>query len=134
MERSPVVLSANYVWAYTVYYGIAALWGMLATRNGLAAILETGGAGYESVYTVLLAVVSGILAFLTQTEAARTEKYFTLAWLAIVVAYPAAVIYQWIVESDINRAAPSASTFLYLIFPFARFVYLARKTRRGTDG
>jgi len=128
--RSPVVLDERYVYAYTVYYALAAIWGLLATRNGLVAIAETAGRGYEAGFTFLLAVLSGVLCMLTTSSAQRVEKWFTLAWCALVSAFPTAVIWQWIVEGDLTRAPGSASTFMYLVFPAARFVYLVFKTRR----
>lgn len=132
--RKPIVLDERYVYAYTIYYGIASLWGVLAFRNGLASVSDTGGGGAEAWFAFTLAAVSGVLAGLTTSNAQRAEKWLTVAWCAIVAVYPTAIIYQWIVENDIDRAAPSASTLMYLIFPAFRFVYLIRKTRKVAHG
>jgi hypothetical protein len=132
--RSPVVLDERYVYAYTVYYGIAAVWGILVARNGLFLLEETGGAGYEAVVTFLLAAVSAVLAFLTLTNAARAEKWVTIAWMMTLAAFPGAAIYQWAAAGDTSRAGTVASTLIYLVFPFARYIYLTRKTRKVTDG
>lgn len=133
--RSPVVLDERYVYFFTAYYTLAAAWGLLATRNGLLSISEAGGAGAEALVSFAIAVLSGALAFLCTTDAQRLEKWLTALWITVVAAFPAATIYLWLAENDLNRAAPSASTLMYLVFPFARFVYLASKTRRprGSD-
>jgi hypothetical protein len=135
MRSAPVVLDPRYVYAFTVYYSLAALWGLLATRNGIAAIYDTGGAGYEAGFAFGLAIVSAVLAFLTTTDHGRVEAWVTLLWVMLVVAFPAAAAYQWAVEGDINRAAPSAAAFMYLVFPAFRWFYLVRKrARENTHG
>lgn len=130
MKRDPVVLDERYVLAYTVYYAIAGLWGILAIRNGFSVVQETAGSAWEILFASLVTVLSLVLSCLTLTNAQKTEKWTTLAWVAIVVGVPASAIYQWLAEGDVTRAAGSASTFLYLIFPFARFVYLSFRTRK----
>lgn len=132
--KSPVVLDERYVYAYTLYYSLAGVWGLLATRNGLLTIAETAGRGYEAGYTFLLAIVSGVLAALTITDAQRVEKWITLLWCALVSAIPTSTFWQWIVEGDAARAPATPATLMYLVFPAARFVYLLLKTRRPRPG
>lgn len=133
MRDSPVILEPRYVFAYTVYYGLAAVWGLFATRNGIVLIYEVGGAGYEAVFTFLLAGVSGVLSFLTVTDAQRVEKWVTLVWLALVIAIPVAALLEW-AGGDVSRAGGVASSVIYLVFPFVRYVYLERRTKRPRNG
>ncbi len=144
MKQTPVVLDGRYVYAYTAYYGIAAVWGIVAGINGLLPISETGGPLIESLWPLAVGIVSTILFTFTFAAGkienytdiltARVEKHFTLLWIAIVSALPVAVIYQFVVEADVSRAASSVSTFLYLVFPVARWIYLTIRAKKKRNG
>lgn len=140
MNKTPVVLDGRYVYAYSVYYGIAALWGLMAGAFGFAAIQDTGGQFVESLWPMGVGITSLILCIFTliagaeenytETVTARWETVFTLIWLAIVMVLPIAVIYQFVVEADVTRAPGSVSTFLYLTFPTARWIYLLLRAKK----
>lgn len=130
MPSNVVALDERYVYTFTAYYGIAGIWGLIATTNGIQSIYATAGSLVETVFTFSLTIISGLLAILTTTEAACTEKFVTLLWMSVVVIFPAAAIYQGFAENDPARAGGAVSTLLYLVFPFARYIYLSLKTRK----
>lgn len=127
-----IVLDLKWVWAFTIYYTFGFMWGVAAVVNQQILIVETVGSIYDSFWTAAVALLSGALAILTQTRRAGAESWVTLLWVAIVVVLPIAAIASF-AGGDTDRGPASFSTFMYIIFPLARFVYLRLKVRDEKD-
>lgn len=122
-----IVLDLKWVWAFTIYYTFGFIWGVSAVVNRQLAVAEVFPDA-EVYWTAAVALLSFALAILTQTKLPGLESWVTLLWVATVILLPISAIASF-ASGDSDRAAASFSTFMYLIFPIARFVYLRLKVR-----
>lgn len=123
--------------AAAAYWGIYALWGLLASILGIATITQTVGSAYNFLWSgaigtlCTVACIAAVSLFfetgrLTNVVKKQVELWAVRLLSCIIFVYPI-LLFITAISGDTNRAPTAVLSLSYLIFPLYRTYVLKKR-------